>query len=59
LFAVEDFSRESKDAAQRRGERRRKTILYRTLENRRTIGYISNGLDALHVAKRGKNVFSL
>lgn len=59
FFAVEDFWRESRDAAQRRGERRRKTILYRTLANRRTIGYNSNGLDVLHVAHKGKNVFLL
>jgi hypothetical protein len=47
---MEDFGGESRDAAQRRGEQRRKMILYRKLANRRTVGWSSNELDGLHVA---------
>jgi hypothetical protein len=55
---MEDFGRESRDVAQRRGRQRRKMILYRKFENRRTVGCTNNGLDVLHVAYKGKNVFS-
>ena len=46
-----DFGeRQSKGAAQRRDERRKKKVLYSKPTNRRAVGCSRNGLDALHVS---------
>ena len=51
MDAVGDFGEESRDAAQRKDERRKKKTLNRELANRRTVGWKNCEMDDVHVDK--------